>query len=161
MIEIRKTRLEDVSACAAIYDRAREFMKSVGNKDQWAGGYPNADDVINDIALGASYVVTEGDKILAVFYFRVENDPTYERIFEGEWLDNSEYAVIHRVAVAEAGKGIVGRIFDYCYAEFPHLRIDTHRLNAPMLRALRKNGFSRRGMIYLSKGDERIAFEKI
>ena len=30
-----------------------------------------------------------------------------------------------------------------------------------MLRALEKNGFSRRGIIYLASKDERIAFEKI
>ena len=136
-------------------------MKSVGNKDQWSSGHPNREDVAADISLGASYVVCEDDRILAVFYFNIEDDPTYGVIYGGEWLDSSPYGVIHRVAVGEKGRGIVGKIFDFCYTIHPHLRIDTHRQNAPMLRALEKNGFSRRGIIYLASKDERIAFEKI
>ena len=41
------------------------------------------------------------------------------------------------------------------------LRIDTHHGNTRMQSALKKNGFTPCGTIYLSWGDPRLAFEKI
>ena len=40
------------------------------------------------------------------------------------------------------------------------IRIDTHKDNIPMQRALAKHGFIKCGIIHLANGDERIAFQK-
>ena len=160
-MEIRKTEKIDIPQAAEIYEIARGFMKAAGNPDQWTGGRPNAEDIERDIREGCSYVVEDGGEIVAVFYFRVGNDLTYDKIYEGAWLSDSPYAVIHRVAVKQGGKGIAGVIFDWCFGICPNLRIDTHRKNLPMQRSLEKNGFIPCGIIYLENGDERIAYHKI
>jgi len=41
------------------------------------------------------------------------------------------------------------------------IKVDTHKDSLSMQKALKKNGFQYCGMIYLTDGSERIAFEKI
>jgi len=158
---IRKTAASDIEEAAKIYDTARSFMRSAGNPDQWNSGHPNAEDIVGDIADETGYVCEENGEIIAVFFFRKGEDPTYKKIYEGSWKDSSEYAVIHRIAVKYNGRGLADKIYEYCFNECPHLRIDTHRDNIPMQKSLKKNGFEYRGIIYLENGDERLAFEKI
>ena len=158
---IRKTVSGDVEEAAKIYDMARVFMRSAGNLEQWNSGHPNAEDIISDIEKGNGYVCVEDGEIVAVFFFRVGDDPTYKKIYNGEWKSSEPYAVIHRVAVKYNGRGIVNSIYKFCYEKYPHLRIDTHRDNIPMQRSLEKNGFQYCGIIHLLNGDERLAFEKM
>lgn len=159
---IRKTTPTDIPAAAEIYDAARRFMRETGNPEQWNTGHPNADDIAKDIADGTGYVCEEEGEIVAVFFFQKgKEDPTYKIIYDGAWKDSSPYGVIHRVAVKYNGKGIVNRIYEYCFASHPHLRIDTHKDNLPMQRSLYKNGFVYCGIIHLENGDERLAFEKL
>ena len=156
----RKTEIKDIKEVAEIYGVARSFMKETNNPSQWANGYPTLEDINSDVKEGCSYVVEEDGQLIAVFYFRIGNDKTYDKIYEGEWINSEPYSVIHRVAVRCAGRGLVGKIFDYCYLQYPNLKIDTHKDNIPMQRALIKNGFARCGIIYLENGDERIAYQK-
>lgn len=158
---IRKTTRADVDAAAAIYDEARAFMRENGNANQWNTGYPGRESVLADIENGGGYVCEDGGEVVAVFYFSLGDDPTYARIYEGEWKQDGPYAVIHRIAVKHHGRGIADFIYAHCFATHPNLRIDTHRDNIPMQRSLLKNGFERCGIIYLASGDERIAFQKI
>ncbi len=160
-MNIRRSTFDDIDAIEQIYASAREFMNKSGNPDQWGHTYPPREVICSDISEGCSYVVTDGDDVVAVFYFRVGNDLTYERIFDGSWLSCEPYAVIHRVAVGKPGRGVAGAIFDYCFSKHPNLRIDTHRNNLPMQRALARAGFSMCGVIYLENGEERIAFQRI
>ena len=158
---IRPATYADVEAAAKIYDAARAFMKESGNPNQWNGIYPNGEDVLEGIADGTSYVCEEGGEVVASFYFKPEaDDPTYHKIYEGEWLSDAPYGVIHRIAVAKQGQGIVGKCIDECFSRCHNLRIDTHRDNLPMQNALKKHGFVYCGIIHLENGDERIAFQK-
>ena len=159
---IRKTLPADVNRAARIYDEARKFMRESGNPTQWADGYPNADTVIEDIEAGVGYVCEENGELLAVFMYAEGNDPTYDKIYEGSWLDNAPYAVIHRIAVSANahGKGVAAYCFAECFRRFPNIKIDTHRDNIPMQRALERAGFKRCGIIYLESGEERIAYQK-
>ena len=158
---IRKTTAADVESAAAIYDSARAFMKESGNPNQWNGAYPNANNILEDIESGGSYVCEDGGEIVAVFYFCVGNDPTYDKIYGGAWKQDGEYAVIHRIAVKYHGRGIADFIYARCFDMHPNLRIDTHCDNTPMQRSLSKNGFEYCGIIYLASGDERLAFQKV
>ena len=56
--------------------------------------------------------------------------------------------------------GMAQRIFDWCFAQYPNLRIDTHRDNHPMRNAIRKFGFTYCGIIWTDDGTERLAFQK-
>ena len=157
---IKKANLNQLSQIMSIYDRARRFMAQSGNPDQWGTTHPTETMVRQDIAQGKCHVVMDAEKILAVFYFAVESDPTYSYI-EGAWLNDAPYGVIHRIAVGENGKGVAAACFDFALGHCENLRIDTHEKNIPMQRCLAKNGFHRCGIIYLENGDPRIAYQKV
>ena len=157
---IRKTTESDLAAIGEIYENAKRFMRNSGNPTQWNQGTPNMDTAREDMERGVGYVAEEDGKILAVFMFSQEPDPTYAKIYNGAWRSNAPYGVIHRIAVAEQGRGIIDFCIRYCYSICPNLRIDTHRNNLPMQRALEKRGFRYCGIIYLENGDERLAFQK-
>ena len=160
---IRKTSLADVDRAAEIYDNARKFMRKTGNLLQWNDGYPNADTVREDIKDGKSYVLEDDGLVIAVFYFAIEEDETYKKIYDGEWLTADPYAVIHRIAVSDEarGKGAAGFIFEKCYEIHPNIKIDTHRDNIPMQKALERAGFKYCGIIYLKSGEQRLAYQKV
>lgn len=159
---IRLAKAEDKDEILSIYDSARVFMRESGNPNQWAGKYPDEDTVVRDIENEKLYVCTENNDILTVFFYSVGIDPTYLKIYDGEWLDDEPYGVIHRIAVSDKarGKGVAKVCFDFAYDKCGNVRIDTHRDNIPMQRALEKNGFTRCGIIYLANGDERIAYQR-
>lgn len=158
---VRLTRMGDVTECEAIYLAAREFMIKSGNRDQWRDSYPDASDVKEDIKNGKSYVLEDGGEIVAVFYMSEGPDPTYLHIENGAWLSDAPYGVIHRIAVKYQGRGLVGVCFDEAFRRFQNLRIDTHRDNLPMRRALAKHGFEYCGLIHIENGEERLAYQKI
>lgn len=158
---IRKTTPADLTAIAEIYENAKCFMRENGNPTQWQGeDGPNIDSATEDMQRGVGYVAEEHGEIVAVFMFSFGNDPTYEKIYEGEWLSDKPYAVIHRIAVKEQGRGLIGYCIDECFKICPNLRIDTHKNNIPMQRALTKRGFKYCGIIYLDNGEERLAYQK-
>ena len=158
---IRKATASDVDAMMEIYDLARSFMRSSGNPNQWGDGYPSRELIESDIASGVAHVLEEDGEITACFFFKIGVDPTYLSIYDGEWIDDGEYGVIHRIAVKYSGRSTATQIYDYCSALSKSLRIDTHKDNKPMQRSLTKNGFTRCGIIYLASGDERIAFQRV
>lgn len=156
---IRKAEISQLPRIMEIYGQARTFMAQAGNPDQWGTAYPPEEMIRQDIENGKSYVEIENDSIRAVFYFAVEEDPTYGYI-DGAWLNDRPYGVIHRIAVGENGRGVAAQCFQFAYAQCGNLRIDTHEKNIPMQHCLAKNGFTRCGIIYLEDGDPRIAYQK-
>lgn len=158
---IRKTTEADLSRIGEIYENAKLFMRESGNPNQWNSGEPNIETAREDMEKGVGYVAVEDDgEIVAAFMFSLDGEPTYAKIYDGEWVSNEPYGVIHRIAVAEQGRGIIGYCIDECFARCQNLRIDTHRDNLPMQRALLKRGFQYCGIIYLENGDERLAYQK-
>lgn len=157
---ITQANLSQLSQIMTIYERAREFMAKTGNPDQWGVVYPPEDMIRQDILNGKCYVNLRDGNICAVFYFAIEEDPTYGYI-EGAWLNDAPYGVIHRIAVGESGKGTAAECFQFAFKQCDNLRIDTHEKNIPMQRCLAKHGFQRCGMIYLEDGDPRIAYQKV
>ena len=159
-MQIRKMTMSDINDVLKIYEKARCFMAETGNPNQWRNTYPSYDNVLDDIKTGNGYVVEDAGRLMAAFYFRHGDDPTYRVIYDGQWPDDEPYAVIHRIAVSENGRGIAAFIFDYCASFARRLRIDTHRDNIPMQRALLKYGFEYCGIIHIADGSERLAYQK-
>lgn len=159
-MRIRKTAESDIGAVLRIYENARRFMRKTGNLNQWTGGYPGEDVLRRDIGEGRSYVCEEDGEILGTFYFMEDTEPTYLKIYGGSWKNEEPYGVVHRIAVSERGRGVAAFCLDWCFEKCRNLRIDTHRDNYPMRRALEKNGFSYCGVIHLANGDERLAYQK-
>lgn len=158
---IRPATPHDREAIEVIYSDARAFMRASGNHGQWTGGYPTAEIICEDIALERLFVAEDGCDILAVFCYFHGEDPTYRVIEGGEWLDGGEYGVIHRIAVSKNahGRGVCSECFRYALERSGSVRIDTHRDNIPMQKALSKFGFSYCGIIYLASGDERFEYQ--
>ena len=158
---IRKATEADLPRIGEIYENAKRFMRESGNPNQWNQGIPNIDTARKDMECGVGYVAEENGEVVATFMFSLDGEPTYDKIYEGKWLSDEPYGVIHRIAVAEQGKGIVGHCINECFSRCHNLRIDTHRDNLPMQRALLNRGFQYCGIIYLANGDERLAYQKI
>lgn len=158
---IRKTVEADLIQIENIYKNAKRFMKESGNPNQWNSETPNAETARADMQNEVSYVAEDNGKVVAVFMFSLKEDPTYLKIYQGAWLNDKPYGVIHRIAVLEQGKAIIDYCINYCFSKCQNLRIDTHRDNLPMQRALIKRGFKYCGIIYLQNAEERLAYQKI
>ena len=163
-MEIRKAKEKDFSAVCKLLQMGRENIKALGI-DQWQNGDPSERDLENDIKNSTLYVADDGGKILGMCFIGFyESD--YDYIYWGNW-EAGEYAVMHRVAVdtESRGKGVflalINKASELAIQEGKtQLRIDTHRGNTNMQKALLKGGFARMGVIYLKNGDERVAFLK-
>lgn len=157
---IRKTETADLDDVMRIYEDARKFMRENGNPHQWHDNYPDKDLIIKDIEEGKSYVCIDDGDIVGVFFFNVGPDPTYLNIYQGNWLNDEPYAVIHRIASSNRKKGVATFCLYWCFEKWPNIRIDTHRDNIIMQNFLNKNGFTQCGIIYFEDGDERLAYQK-
>ena len=161
-IEIRKSRKEDIPDILRIFDSAREYMRLNNNHSQWNASYPDKSVILNDISKGISYVGIDSEgEIVMTFAFIKGKDPTYQIIYEGNWLNEDEYGTIHRIASDGKIRGVLEAACKFCFQEVQNIRIDTHEDNLPMLRALDNLGFLRCGIINCRDGSPRIAFQKI
>ena len=160
-MNIRHAKSHEIPALIEIYDNARLYMRENGNLTQWNNGYPNATVLYDDIKKKQLYVCEENSEILGVFCYFEGIDPTYTKIYNGNWIDEDHVGVMHRVAVAVHRKGVASFCYDYCFNISKNIRIDTHRDNIPMQRSLIKNGFKYCGIIHLLNGDERLAYQKV
>ena len=159
--EIRRAKMEDLPTILNLRDQAREIMRSYGNISQWSDGYPPKEKFIHDIEQGYSYLMTDAaGLIVGTFAFIPGPDITYNVIYDGQWLDEEPYHVIHRIASTPDSHGILDAVLDYCEAIDPNIRIDTHADNIVMINGLKKRGYQYCGIIHLLNGDERLAFQK-
>lgn len=156
---IRLAKQSEIQIILDIYSAAKEFMHSNGNPNQWNGAYPDKDTLLCDIENEHLYVMTdEKDKVYACFALIGGEDPTYEYI-DGKWMCCTPYGTIHRIARSGMKKGVMRECFEFARKMYNHLRVDTHEDNKPMQRAVLECGFEYRGVIYLSDGSPRLAYE--
>ena len=155
---IRKATPHDLPRIREIYEMARQFMRKNGNHSQWGKGDEPEALIEEDIRQGNLYVLEEAG-IHAVFAFIIGEDPTYQEIEEGNWKSEEPYAAVHRVASDGTVQGVLGHVMDYCSAQVPHIRIDTHTDNKVMQHVLEKYGFVSCGIVHVPDGSPRIAYE--
>jgi hypothetical protein len=161
-MNIREARTSDMAEIMMVMDAAKKIMRQSGNMHQWADSYPSEDVITTDMERGGAFVVEHDGSIAGYFAFLPSPEPTYDRIYEGQWVDDSlPYHVIHRIASRPDVHGVFGCIMEFCLAREPNIRIDTHRDNRIMQHNIAKHGFTYCGIIYLASGDERLAFQKI
>lgn len=158
---IRKAVPTDVVSILQVMEAAKGIMRSSGNMHQWTEGYPSESVIIGDIEKGGGYVIEDDGEVIAYFAFLPSPEPTYNKIYEGEWLDNEQpYHVVHRIASYPHVHHIFQDIMDFCFSHDKNIRIDTHRDNTIMQHCAVKHGFTYCGIIYLANGDERLAYQK-
>ena len=156
--KVRKAVVEDLPRILEIYEFARSFMAQTGNPNQWGKTNPPRNQLEEDIRLGDLYVVTDADGIHGVFYFFIGEDPTYGKMDGGWWRSDTPYGTIHRIAGDGSG-GILSEAVAFGKKHISHIRIDTHEDNKIMQKAVARQGFERRGIIYIADGSPRIAYD--
>lgn len=157
-LQVRKAQPEDLPELCDLYEKARQFMRSQGNLEQWNDGHPAWEDLSADIQAGQLYVICSPQGIEASFVFYIGTDPTYGRIEFGSWPNDKVYAPVHKVASLGRRAGMGKAILDWCKKQWPVLRMDTHADNHPMQHLLKREGFVHCGTIYLENGDPRLAY---
>ena len=161
---VRKATYEDVPELMEVFGKAREIMRASGNMNQWSDGYPSEEIVRKDIDEGVCYVLPARGKdgkerIIATMAFIPGPDPTYAKIHNGQWIDESPYYVIHRIAAAEPGHNAASKLLAWAFTQTECIRIDTHKDNVIMQHILTKQGFTHCGTIYLANRDPREAYQ--
>lgn len=166
-MQFRKSIKSDIDEIMKIIKQAQNYFKENGI-DQWQNNYPSTDTINNDIDNGVSYVLLKDDKIVGTTVISFDGESTYNSIYDGRWLSDEEYAVIHRIAVNNDYKGmsLSSKIIEYAEEicrerNVISIKVDTHKDNISMQKLLEKNNFKYCGKITLVDGAERIAFEKI
>ena len=112
---IRKSTIHDLPSILGLIEEGRQKMISEGNTTQWTNGHPSLQQIEHDIAHGVSYMVTDGERPVATFALIEGPDPTYAKIYEGQWLNSLPYYVIHRVASAPGVHGIMRQVLEYAF----------------------------------------------
>ena len=159
-LTVRPYRPEDRESILKIYESARAIMRESGNPRQWGDSNPQISLIDGDIENGTGYVVEDGPRIVGCFALINGPDPTYLKIYDGQWLNDDDYIVIHRIASCGEG-GVLKTCLDYCSEVSRNIRIDTHRENRIMQHLLHKYGFTYCGTIYVSDGTPRMAYQKV
>ena len=157
---IRLATYDDIPAIMLVIDAARKMMHASGNVNQWINGYPSEEVIHADIARDGGFLVTDDERIVAYFAFLSAPEPTYEKIYDGAWLNDEPYYVIHRLASWPDVHGIWDCVLEWAFERTRTLCVDTHRDNHIMQHNILKHGFTYCGIIYLLSGDERLAYQK-
>lgn len=162
----RKATESDINGIMKIIKQAQDYFKENGI-DQWQNNYPNTETIKDDIKDEYGYVLEDNGQIVGTVAVSFAGEKTYDIIYDGQWLSNDAYAVIHRMAVDNHYKGkglssvIIKHIEEICLKKSVRsIKIDTHAENISMQRLIKKNDFKYCGIIYVDDKSPRIAFEK-
>ena len=160
---IRKSTYKDLETIMELFEDAKKIMRANGNTEQWSDGYPSREIAAKDIDNGNSYVCcNENGVVIATFAFIIGADPTYARIYDGSWIDDTlPYGTIHRLASTASSHGIASEVIHWCFERIPNLRADTHSDNRILQHILPREGFRFCGIIHLADGSPRLAYQKI
>ena len=165
----RLAKMKDIDSIMEAVEDSRELLKEQGN-GQWQDGYPNRDDFINDIKNKRLFVVFDEDDVnkvagVCALTYREED---YHHLYEGKWLTELPYMVMHRVALKKEyrhqgyGKKLFKVFIEQAKLEgYRSLRIDTHEGNAVMRHLITSFGFVYCGKAILTPDKDRMVFERV
>jgi len=162
--QFRKALLSEITTIWEIIQHAIERRKNDGSK-QWQDGYPNTEIIENDINKGEGFVLTNENTIIGYCAVLINNEPEYEKII-GKWLTNSDFVVVHRIAIAQCYLGQnLSQIMLQNVEAFAlknsifSIKVDTNFDNFAMLKIFEKMNYTYCGEVYF-RGSPRKAFEK-
>lgn len=162
-ISFRLAGENDIPLCMNFIEQARAHQLEQGFL-QWTENSPNVQDVIEDIERANGYLALENGVPFGYVCISFLGEAAYDAL-DGEWLSNQPYAMIHRLAFAQngRGKGLAKEVFAFagslCNARNVHsLRIDTHADNAKMRHIIEREGFTYCGTVMYVNGS-RMAYE--
>ena len=159
---IRQATPADIPDILQVMAAAKSIMRASGNMKQWQGNYPSEELLRQDMEREGGFIIVDNGRTVGYFAFLPSPDPTYDKIYQGQWVDDTmPYHVVHRIASYPEVHHIFRDLLDFCFAHDRNIRIDTHRDNLIMQHNLLKHGFTYCGIIYLASGDERLAYQKV
>ena len=157
----RGARRADLDAILKIYARARQAMADSGNPTQWGDHFPPQELLEEDIDSNRLFLYLVNGELEGVFAFILGPDPTYARIEDGKWLnDTLPYGTIHRLGSDGSHRGVFAETAAWAATQCGHLRADTHAANDTMQRCMERAGFMRCGVIHVADGTPRLAYER-
>jgi len=166
-MELRLSEIKDIENIIKIINKGKEKLKNE-NIDQWQGEYPNKDVIMEDIEKGYSYVLELDGEIIGTAAVSLDGEETYNKIYEGKWISEEPYGVVHRFCVnldlklERKGSKLFNKIEELLVTKgIKSIKIDTHEENKSMRKTLLNNGFIYCGIIYVNNGEKRVAYEKI
>lgn len=158
--KIRKSTIADFDGIKDILLCGKKFLKEIGSP-QWQDIEAIQEKAKKDIKDGFSYVVEKDDELVGTVALVEGIEPTYDRIYDGHWLNDDPYVTIHRVASNGKTSGIMNAVLKYAECRYDNIRIDTHEKNVVMRHILEKNGYTYCGQIIVADGTYRVAYQKI
>ena len=159
---VREAKPADMAEIMKVMEAAKKIMRQSGNMHQWGEGYPSEAIIFSDMEKHGGFVIEEEGRIVGYFAFLPSPEPTYSKIYNGRWLDDTlPYHVVHRIASYPDVHGIFNSVMDYSFSHDSNIRIDTHKDNTIMQHNIEKHGFKYCGIIYIVNGDERLAYQKL
>lgn len=160
-MEIRKATFADLDEIMNIIKSAQAFMIANNNPHQWRSDYPTREIMETDLRNGDCYLICDDyHHPHATFSFIIGIEPTYDRIEDGQWLNNLPYGTLHRLASDGNLKGIFSKCFSFITTLIDNIRCDTHHDNSIMQRLLYENEFKKCGIIHVEHdGTARLAFQ--
>ncbi len=172
MMKVRKANFLDIEGILEIVKDAKNLFKS-RSSSQWqdSNGYPNYETFQNDLKYNNVYVVVDNNAIVSVAVVSYLPDENYMQI-NGKWINDENYAVIHRVAVKKEyyHRGCAKMLFqniekDVLEHNYYNIRIDTAEDNEEMLGLINYFHYQYCGIIRLKNNTTsnpyRLAFHKI
>lgn len=159
-MEIWRAQACHMERIMELYAKAKVFMAEHGNPTQWPESYPPRELVEQDMQEGHMFVCAVEGRIGAVFYYKAGEDPDYQEIKGGKWLNDKAYGVVHRITSDGSARGLASFCLQWAWEQCGNLKIDTHENNLVMRSLLKKNGFEYCGIIYGNDGGERLAYQK-
>lgn len=160
-MRVRRATSNDIPEIVYIFEYAKQLQKKTGNPHQWRVDYPNRYIAEQDIENKNCYIIEDAGKTVGTFAFIIGDEPTYHSIRNGRWLNTEKYGTIHRLASNGTAKGLFSACFNWCCKQCKNIRIDTHDNNHIMTHNILKHGFIKCGIITVSDGTDRTAYQWI
>ena len=164
---IRSANINDLSDIMLLINQGINYFKKA-NIDQWQNNYPNELIIKNDIFSKYAYVLEENNQILGYCLISSEKDSNYDNVFDGQWLSNDNYLVIHRLVISNEFKGmnLGSKVIEFTKTlalnmQIYSIKVDTHDDNLSMIKLLTKNNFSYIGIIKIEDQSLRNAYEYV
>jgi GNAT superfamily N-acetyltransferase len=152
---------------AQIWDILQQAIlrRKMDGSNQWQNGYPNIAVVQTDIEKGEGFVLLDEDKVVGYSAVLINDEPAYAAI-DGKWLTNTDFVVVHRVAISDnyLGKGLAKMMFtfieEFLSNNIYSIKCDTNFDNIPMMKIFENLGYAYCGEVHF-RGSPRKAYEKV
>jgi len=167
MMSIKKIHNhKQLSLIETMYQKAK-ILLSFHQSGQWQHHEPSLQTIEEDIRLGQFFGLFQKDQLVGTCSL-LRNEPSYEILTHGAWLNEEPYIVIHRFVIDSSlhrlglGSQFLRAIEALALQEGVYnIRLDTHRLNIPMTKLLEKNHYLECGEAFIKGAGSRVVYHKV